>query len=49
MPVCPKCHRFKKKSLFNRHRKDCIPSRDDIIHALASKGTSEKTKKKQKK
>ncbi len=32
MPICPKCHRYKKKSLFDRHKKICIPSRKDIEH-----------------
>lgn len=49
MPVCPKCHRFKKKSVYNRHKKDCIPTREDIIHYHNSKGGSELAKEKKRK
>lgn len=37
MPTCPSCHRFKKKSVYARHWKKCIPSKDDLNHYLRSK------------
>jgi hypothetical protein len=30
MPVCPKCHKMKKKSVFNRHKSSCIACPRDL-------------------
>lgn len=40
MPICPKCHKFKKKALFRRHVKDCIASDEDIKHFSDTKSGS---------
>ena len=48
-PTCPKCHRFKRKKVFNRHRKTCVPTREDMIRYSISKSSNldEKKKKRQ--
>lgn len=42
MPVCKKCHNFKKKRVLVRHEKLCIPTKKDIEHYRNSKGLSER-------
>jgi len=37
VPTCKKCHKFKKKSVYARHKKTCIPSKKDMEHYLSSK------------
>jgi hypothetical protein len=32
MPICGKCHKFKKRSLIRRHEKNCMPSDEDLDH-----------------
>ena len=49
MPTCPKCHRFKRKKVFNRHKKECVPTKGDILRYSISKSSNidEKVKKRQ--
>lgn len=37
MPVCKKCHKFKKKKVFARHKKTCIPKKEDIEFGAISR------------
>ena len=48
MPICSKCHRFKRKKVFNRHKKVCVPTKGDIVRYSISKSSNldEKRKKK---
>lgn len=36
MVVCKHCGKFKRKKVYNRHRKVCIPSTEDLKHKSES-------------
>jgi hypothetical protein len=38
--VCPKCHKYKKKSMYARHVKRCIPSAEDVRYLSITKSGS---------
>ena len=51
MPICKKCHRWKKSKVLAYHKKDCIPTKEDLENYAKSRTggmtKDEKTKQKE--